>query len=473
MVCPNCQSTDIVELQNQHFCINCGRLIELVTKKRGPGRPKAERLDRPKPLTIALDKPNENLDKPQEDVAVKPLEITSVETEPTETAESTNDTNLADSSEVEVLVPSTKISHIFHQAPPSKLPSEVALSAEIKARKRLQDIVPVDTIEKVKVEPSSGVEKKLSPKVHLPLPQIISAAWSEPWQGGPARLLILAAFIAAMTAGGITSLMLNHVQSLNPTQALAGGICLSLGVAMLFGVANTERASFALRRYDHRPIPRSWLFGGALSVLGRQSLVVLGGIVDFAFIATLAMLIAQYLPRNIPQPYSPYALVVSYFLLSLLALAAWVKTGIATAGVELGRMKSLEALKFGWRSLWHHPELMGSRLVAILWVASSLAGIIALAWGLHLLFGSYDYWIEVIVNALLAVTAVLLGNFGAVGWRQAAYREIVIIDEAPDAIALLSGHHNGAPSRKAQYAYIFAVLILLIVGSGAIATSLF
>jgi hypothetical protein len=254
---------------------------------------------------------------------------------------------------------------------------------------------------------------------------------------------------------------------------IGGAACLALAVALIFGVANTERAAFALRRYDHRPIPRTWLFGGALSVLLRQSVVVIGGVFDIALISAVAIFIGHFEPDYIAQPYAAYALVASYFLLALLALAVWVKTGIAAAGVELGRMTALEGLKFGWRSLWRHPELMGSRLVAILWVGSSLAGIIAVAWVLHLFFDQYDFWIEVISAAILALTAVLLGNFGAVGWRQAAYREIVIIDEAPDAIALLSGHHNGAPSKKAQYSYILAISSLLILGSVAIVKSLF
>ncbi len=467
MVCPNCQSTDIVELQNQHFCINCGRLIELVTKKRGPGRPKAERLDRPKPLAIPLSTNAVKIDNPIIEPIDEPQNETSVEELSPVIIPS------GDTTKDEVSIKSTKISHSFHQAPLVKLPAEVALSAEIKARKRLQDIVPATEPDKVENSAARVITKKTKPKVHLHLPQIISAAWSEPWQGGPARLLIIAAFIAAITASGITSLLLNNTQRLIQPLSLAGAISLTLAIALLFGVANTERAAFALRRYDHRPIPRSWLFGGALSVIGRQSVVVLGGLIDIAFIATIAVIIAQYEPRSIPAPYSPYALAVSYFLLALLALAAWVKTGIAAAGVELGRMKASEGLTFGWRSLWRHPELMGSRLVAILWVCSSLAGIIALAWLMHLFFGQYDYWIEIVSSGLLALTAVLLGNFGAVGWRQAAYREIVIVDEAADAIALLSGHHNGAPSKKAQYTYIIVIIVLLATGSGAIAKSLF
>ena len=466
MVCPNCQSTDIVELQNQHFCINCGRLIELVSKKRGPGRPKIERLDRPMPLTIQLTTASGSLDAAKTELVSKPMDDTVVEPVALETKA------IDYTTEAQLPAELPKISHGFHQAPPVKLPSEVAISAEIKARKRLQDIVPFKENEVDKKDLTQS-EKHASTKKHLPLSHIISAAWSEPWQGGPARLLIVAAFIAAIMAGGITSLFLNHVNNLTQSQPIAGVICLFIAVALLFGVANTERAAFALRRYDHRRIPRSWLFGGALSVLLRQSVVVLGGIVDIALIVTLALLIALYGPLHISAPYSPYALVISYFLLAILALATWVKTGIASAGVELGRMAASEGLKFGWRSLWRHPELMGSRLVAILWVFSSLAGIIALAWALHLVIGQYDYWIEVVSAGLLTLTAVLLGNFGAVGWRQATYREIVILDEATDAIALLSGHHNGAPSKKAKYAYIVAVLLLLMAGSGAIVLSLF
>ncbi len=472
MVCPNCQSTDIVELQNQHFCINCGRLIELVSKKRGPGRPKAERLDTPKPLTIALTAAPNSIDTPNDQPITETVDETTAEaTVPEDIHSDEIITEEVIKDEVSIDLP--LISHGFHQAPPSKLPAEVALTAEIKARKRLQDIVPVKEPEIIKNNPAPGAEKRSSKKNRLPLPQIISAAWSEPWQGGPARLLIIAAFIAAILAGAVTSLLLNHVRNFSQPQTIAGAICLTIAIGLLFGVANTERAAFALRRYDHRPIPRSWLFGGALSVILRQSLVVFGGIVDIAFISYLAVIIASYEPSKIPQPYSAYTLVASYFLLAVLALAAWVKTGIAAAGVELGRMTASEGLKFGWRSLWRHPELMGSRLVAILWVGSSLAGIIALAWALHLFFSQFDYWIEVFSAAIIALTAVLLGNFGAVGWRQAAYREIVILDEAPDAIALLSGHHNGAPSKKAQYTFIFAVIFLLLVGSSAIIQSLF
>ncbi|MEO7618016.1 MAG: hypothetical protein ABIS59_04220, partial [Candidatus Saccharibacteria bacterium] len=83
-----------------------------------------------------------------------------------------------------------------------------------------------------------------------------------------------------------------------------------------------------------------------------------------------------------------------------------------------------------------------------------------------------DHWTIVSGAGILAFTAVLLGNFGAVGWRQASYRELVIIDDPDHAIAMLSGHHNGAPSRSAHFSYVFIVILLILGGIGAILGSI-
>ena len=467
MVCPNCQSTDVVELQDQHFCINCGRLIKVATKKRAPGRPKAVRLDVAKPLTIKLAAKADLLDKPKEARLEDELSDTGQSLE-TESPEMENAPIPTDT------IPSVKISHSFHTpAPTGSIPSEIAQIAEIKARKRLQDIVPnQDVIDNLESSSSaSQLPKKV--KENLNLGQIISSAWSEPWQGGPARIHIIAAVIAAIVGALLTFSISAHVSWMLDAQSLIGASSLILGITLLFGVANTERASFALRRYDHRPIPRSWLLGGALAVLGQQTSVVFGAFLDSVVIIGLAIVLAREIPLAMAQPYSSLVLFVAYFLLALLAVAAWVKSGIASAGVELGRMKAAEALKFGWRSLYRHPELLATRLIAALWTAASLAGIIGIGYIVHLFAAQYDLIIAMTVVSLVAFTAVLLGNFGAVGWRQATYREIVIVDETADAIALLSGHHNGAPTRLAHFGYAGVVGLAIVGGIGILFGSIY
>ena len=62
MVCPNCKSNDIITVEGKSFCVNCGRVLSDVenekflaqkpkavkTKKKGPGRPRAAKLDAPR-----------------------------------------------------------------------------------------------------------------------------------------------------------------------------------------------------------------------------------------------------------------------------------------------------------------------------------------------------------------------------------------------------------------------------------------
>lgn len=65
MVCPNCHSDDVITVQDQLFCVNCGRLLtksEAASQtktsrpktviKRGPGRPRAAKLDTPRPTPV-------------------------------------------------------------------------------------------------------------------------------------------------------------------------------------------------------------------------------------------------------------------------------------------------------------------------------------------------------------------------------------------------------------------------------------
>lgn len=482
MVCPNCQSNDIVELQNQHFCINCGRLIQLTDKKRGAGRPKADRLDKPQPLTIqiagkavasSMDKPKETIlessnEEPEIAVSTEDSRVDDTTAEAEETTDIPEQSSLPTISHkfgnnVSTPAPIIKLSS---QAP--ALPEKVAKIAEVKARKRLQDIVPASPV----VEIDSTVEEQ--PKIkskRLPLSGIINAAWSEPWQGGPARILLLSAVIASVIAGGLSAISILSPEVLKNVATLAGVSSVLLSIALLFGVANTERASFALRRYDHRPIPRSWLFGGALAVLGRQTGVLMAGIIDLFLVLALASAAGINIPELLDQPYNGVVLLASYFVLALLLLAIWVKTGLAAAAVELGRMTVLSSLKFGWRSMWHHPELLGTRLVAALWLAASLTGVIAIGYVTHLYLPQYDTATIIATSSVLAFTAVLLGNFGAVGWRQACYRELVIQDQPEDAISMLSGHHNGSPSMTAKIAYVSVITFLLLGGIAAVFSS--
>ena len=477
MVCPNCQSNDIVELQNEHFCINCGRLIEIVSKKRGVGRPKADRMDKPKPLTIKLagKAMAGSIDKPPLDTVLVASE-TSKDLESIEAQES--DTK---SISKEVSVPI--ISHKFTPIPVAKteddkpltpqLPEEVAKLAEVKVRKRLQDILPapIDVVETV--ADNATVKQPLGQiKSRLNLTEIITSAWSEPWQGGPARILIISAFLTAAAIVMALLVSMNHLASPSNRIVDAGYIAIGLGIALLFGVANTERAAFALRRYDHRPIPRSWLFGGALAVLARQTTVLVAGLIDGAILVALGLFAGYSLPKVLEQPYSAVALLTTFFVLATLMVCIWVKTGLASAGVELGRMSALEAIKFGWRSLWRHPELLGTRLVAALWLTSSLTGIVAIIYVLHLYFPGLDRWTIVISAGIVAFTAVLLGNFGAVGWRQASYRGLVILDDPDHAIAMLTGHHNGAPRRSTHISFVFLITLLILGGIGAILSSI-
>ncbi len=63
MVCPNCHSSELIVIQGQNFCISCGRIVpaghtperaaKTKTAKRPVGRPKAGKLDVPKPVTVA------------------------------------------------------------------------------------------------------------------------------------------------------------------------------------------------------------------------------------------------------------------------------------------------------------------------------------------------------------------------------------------------------------------------------------
>ena len=431
-----------------------------MTKKRKAGRPKADRLDKPKPLTIQLagkavaasiDAPMEELDTPAEDTVTPEEEVTPEETE----------------EEVET----PKISHKFHTAPEQKTPVELAKQAEVKVRKRLQDIVPSAPAEVESEEimaPSADLKK-----TQLPLSDIISSSWSEPWQGGPARILIMSAVISALLAGTTTYMALFYFSTFTNFTVIAGFGAIIIAIALLFGVANTERAAFALRRYDHRPIPRSWLFGGALAVLARQTIILVVGLIDIAVLSALAWYVGQTVPHLVVQPYGAITLLGSYFVLTLLLLGAWVKMGLGSAGVELGRMKALEAMKFGLSSLWRHPELMGTRLVSALWLAASLSGVIAVAYLIHLYVSGFDTWILVAGASILAFTAALLGNFGAVGWRQASYRELVIVDEPNQAIAMLSGHHNGAPRRSVAFIFAFVVAVLILGGITAILSSFY
>ncbi len=434
MVCPNCHSKDLIDVQGQKFCTACGQLVsplvevsaveqspvqdastevtsadlpagiqihslpgvELpaaaqITKRRKPGRPKSGRLDAPKTESPAL----------------------------------LNHTR--------TVVPST--------AP--HIPEAPRLQPHAH---RLNDIAPQP---KVKL-----AQAPIPPAVPAGYGEITVETWRERFHlkylflaGVPAvSIALLAGGIAAVFTNGSLQLVVSRTQEASVAVAVEITLigCLyyigrSLGhSAILYGAA---------RRSDHRPAPLSRWVGVAVNSFGRR--LGFDIVTNLAQLAVLGLMLALVLTGGIdwqlPEWGQTAALFIAFLALTYLLTGLGVTQGFGRVGLTLAEISNREALGIGWNFFRRHFELVGVKLLGlvaelILIIPLAAATITAAVYVPHDLV-----WLAALVVALAVIICGALIGAGAAVWWQAAYRQLVRRDRITEAVHLLSSHQPERP----------------------------
>ncbi len=408
MVCPNCNSTDIITVQGQRFCISCGQLLpeempvvtKVITssapaaKTRKPGRPKAGRLDTPKP----------------EVVPVKPAPPAEARLGPAQHRQ--------------------RLSDLIPVAPPQPPPAKAALQGKDDA--------------------------------------IVKASLRERFR--PAALvwmLVPAALLAAM-AGAVTLVLVGDRRD----QALAitwqagwplwGELVLvfllfylsrSLGsAAVMFGTA---------RRADHRPASAAHQLGAAVNSFGsRVGLDIVTTVLQTGLVALGAgLVVVGGTPWPVPEVVQLAGLFIAYLALVYVFVGLGVVQGLGHAAVTLGKLTIWQALSLSWSYFRHHFELVGFRFVSLLLELVLALPLFAAVAALIVYLPPDLKWGAVVAAVSLTLVGGALLGVGVAAWWVMAYRSLVRRHPG-DTVRLLAGRQPQHTHRGAAALVIVLTLAL-------------
>jgi hypothetical protein len=515
MVCPNCHSDQVIAVQDQHFCINCGQMVPESSVKKAKvydnvqsnGLPEGVKI-LPLAVDSAQDKPIPVLDlksaSPSE-TATEPL-ILETEAEPLITTRERLEAVQSSSDIKEVKAKRRKpgrpksgrldVPKAVASTAPAVLPQAPAISNATSrpvARRSMNDIAaPVapsatTTAKSTEHESKHSVDQQAKPKHLKPERKHIHRVGVAPLHYGPVlafsfrarvrpRLVALAAMaaasLAAATGYGIWVLQTKGVTQLadglihSGPKLIAEAVLLavlyyvgrSLGqTAIMYGLA---------READQRPVTLSRQFGIGVNTFGRRLLLDSGyGLAELVLIIAAGVLYVtggQSWPTNsnlqIGLIFTAYLIIL--YLLAALALSR----GLAGVNLTLTNHRARTAARVGWQLFSHRVELVGPRLGAVLMEAVLSVPLVALVVAL-VVTAAPDYHIFVAIGAaLLAWLAGSLIGVGTAAWWSMLYRQLVLADRPTATVAMLSSRQP-EDARRAPLALIVAVSTLALAGT--------
>ena len=404
MVCSNCGSSEVIAIQGENFCINCGQLVPkapavvsteglpdgvkilpIGRANRKPGRPKAGRLDRPADITHRI-------------------------------------------------------------------------TAEPTPRPTVQDISP--PIESVSSSPKT-VEPlpKIVASTSIAYGKILSASVGGRFNHHRAWLAAVPAALLAVvgTVAGLVLASAHPMRLVTATRSAGIGVYgeLIIIVVTYYLVRSLSHAAIifgSARLADHRPLATDrWLEIAADSQgrrLGTDVLAVLALAAAGGLTAALVIIGGHAWPFN--EAVQVGTLMVAFAAMLYLLTAIVMTVSLAHVAVTLARVHVWSGLRLGWRLFRRHFELAGVRMVALMVELLVVAAVGIGAGG----------WLVVAPSALhpliiiaLGVIATIVGGFAGAGtaiWWGNAYRLLVSADHPAGFHRLLSTSAPRAGRRTPQ-----------------------
>jgi hypothetical protein len=463
MVCQNCQSKDVIKVQDQFFCVNCGNLVaaprpkistptvvvaplmddlpdgvtilplagtvilDKPAKRKRPGRPKAARLDQPVAVggmrDIAI-----GFTSTLEPALTEPEVIASTPTSPT---------------------PHHSTRHFSDIAPAHRSAPAHTQPATAKPASNAPEPQPVQFSDLM----SASIRGRFN-AAHLCLALL------------PAILLaFLGGFVVMALAGDYTS-----VSRLIPSRALVplGGELVI--IALLYYVSRSFMHGAivygASRQSDHRPAPViRWIDISASSFGTRLRFDVLSLLAQVGVLALIGSLVVTGgLVWPIPAWLQLALLSGAFFAMVYLLAGLMLAQGLGHVAVTLSTVTARKAFGIGWIFFRHHFELMGIKLLTLLVELILLIPLGAAIAALILLAPSGYDWL--VVTGLVIGVMIAGASTGAASalWWQAAYRKLVKSERLTEAVGLLTGRKL-TPSRG--HATTWMMILMLVLATAA------
>jgi Zn ribbon nucleic-acid-binding protein len=405
MLCPNCHSNDVITMQDQLICVNCGHLLtpaEVVARKkkepkavsvakRRPGRPHAVRLDAP---VIAQTTPS----------------------------------------------PPTKKTSLIHDIRPPVRPKT--------------PVVPPPKVPRAKTKKASMDHESV---IYGGL-RALGPTW-----------IILALPGAALVVGGLVSAILVYLNTARSQQGAGLVIALCFILSGMVWLRFIRSAVMFQRAgvYDHRlaGIPAALRISAART--GRLSLFNLRhGAATLAELAALVIVVWYGGRITVVSSLFEVGLVFALcFALLYLLGSLWVVQRLVEAGIIISNLKLSSAHWLGWRLWRKHWELLGARFAALIVIIATLTSLaLGIKYGPTNL-GTTD---QAIIGLVIGVLAAAMLTVISGGAAEASYRELVRVDFPKRSSRLLGQRHSAKPTRGAM-ALLISALVLPLVAAGAIA----
>lgn len=470
MVCQNCHSKDVIKVQDQFFCVNCGNIVvplrpqistptqvvapltsglpegvtilpvpetnrlDIQLKRKRPGRPKAARLDMP---AVAGGMRSITFGAPP---TLEPPPVRSTEqVEPAIGAMTKSETTPARS------------------------------SAE-----RVNDITRTNPAPVVAAKPNvhqtigSGKSDVLHPALFNDL---MSASIRGRFNATHFSLALLPAILLAFVGGFIMVALAGNYTSANrllPAGALAPLSGELLIISLLYYVSRSFMHGAivygAARKSDNRPAPIGrWIEMSSRSFGTRLRFDMLCLV---AQAGVLALIVSLAVTGGVAWPvpfWLQWALLFgAFFALVYLFAGLMLAQGLGHVAVTLSPVSARQAFGLGWLFFKHHFDLIGIKILTLLVELILLLPLLAAVAALIIL--TPDSYSLLVVVGLVVGILMAGASTGAASalWWQSAYRRLVKTERLTQAVGLLTGRRLSQAGESSTLKLMFLMLALAV-----------
>jgi hypothetical protein len=488
MVCTNCQSKEVIRVQDELFCTNCGHTmadpivaaahevdksglpegvkiladpdsvaaatvsimpetsvvaestpkpslivnhaVATVTekpKKRKVGRPKASRLDTPVMATSAAPR-----------VEPKPPQA-----------------------------PSIHASGMVPMAGPAPVAKNLSSNS-------MNDLRPAKT----KVTESTllvadnphGTQTKIQ---SITTGDLLAESWQGRFKLYHSLFALIPASIIALISGGVAAAISGpksgHLIAITKTAAIPviGALVILLALYYVCRSLATGAITFAAARSaDHRKTSVNRWWGVAINSFGGKLRFDL--MMFLAQIGLVAVIVGLVVVggSNWPIPgYVQISAIFGAFIVLLYGLTGLALTqGLGRVSVVLGNTSPDQAFSVGWGFFRNHFELVGAKLLSIILelfiVIPLLAAVILVGWDMTTIS---RWWFILAFILAVAIGGALIGAGTAIWW-ESAYRQLVHSERIGEAVSLLTGR-KADKARRLPLILITMLITFLVVAA--------
>ena len=514
MVCPNCHSDQVIAVQDQHFCINCGQAVpETAVAAAKKVSDKAPAKAPEKVAAIAV----------QDNGLPEGVKILPVATEPSAPDLIKSRSRLPDSTDAKDEKPAKpkrgrpkagRLDAPKHSGPTISqsdpesnesiaAPPESDVASGVSGNTPTVDAAPLRVMSDISLRRHAKPDETLSVakdgknapvdehhkktehhkkapahkhKVHkLGLPPLHYGsvlAYSLQSRVRPRHLGIAAG--AALTFAAVMAYAVWELLTVGLTH-LAGGLThltrqnlveiLLLGALYYVGRSIGQAAITygVMREADNRPVTLSRQIAVAVNTFGRRLILDTGfGLISLCLIYLIVVLVnvgGSVWPVNVEL--QVVGLFCAFLLILYLMTSFALSRGLASVALTVTNLTPRQAAKLGWKLFSHRFELLGLRFIALAMEMVLAIPLAALAIALAIATPAvYHLPVALAIGVLAWISGALLGA-GTAAWWAKLYRNIVLADHGDTAVSMLSGRQVLEP-RPLPLAFVVSVSTLLV-----------